>query len=51
MAARVSGTPLVDMPHTASELSDVQLTDFSDTMRGWFTQLRQLRPTPSGLTV
>ncbi|KAI1793422.1 kinase-like domain-containing protein [Ganoderma leucocontextum] len=47
LMTRASGTPLGDMPLTASELSDAQLSAFTDAMTRWLAQLRQLGPPPS----
>ncbi|KAM5544275.1 hypothetical protein V8D89_001935 [Ganoderma adspersum] len=51
LMTRVPGTPLGDMPLTANELSDAQLSTFTSTMARWLTQLRQLGPPPSGQAV
>ncbi|KLO11073.1 hypothetical protein SCHPADRAFT_877319 [Schizopora paradoxa] len=44
---RVPGIPLAAMPRTCDDLSDAQFITFAKTMRGWFDQLRRLRPLPS----
>ncbi|PIL25240.1 hypothetical protein GSI_13129 [Ganoderma sinense ZZ0214-1] len=51
LMTRVPGRPLADMPGSANDLSDTQLSAFTNTVAGWLAQLRQLDPSPSGPAV
>ena len=51
LMTRAPGSPLGEMPLTANELSDIQLSAFTDTMTRCLAQLRQLDRPSSGPVV